>query len=99
MSTPLNTIPAEDFDALVATTVKLATADATVPAVLEEVCRSPHPTGRDLPGFSLLLRGPVETPLPQGLVTLPHPVHGDLLLFMTPVGRDERGFRSEIVFN
>jgi hypothetical protein len=99
MNTPLDKIPAEDFDPLVATTLHLASAHATVPAVLEEVCRSPHPTGRDLPGFSLLLRGPAELPLAQGLVTLPHPTHGELQLFMTPIGRDERGFRYEIVFN
>jgi hypothetical protein len=99
MSTPLNEIPAEDFEPLIGTTLNLGIADGEVPSVLEQVCRSRYPTGRQLPGFSLLLRGPLDNPLAQGLITLQHPRHGALQLFMTPVGKDRSGYSYEIVFN
>jgi len=99
MSKPLNEIPAEDFDALVGKTIACGAGDAHVDLLLEQVWRSPYPTGRDLPGFSLYLRGSVEYPLTQGIIELPHPQHGALQLFMTPIGRDAQGLRYEIVFN
>jgi len=49
--------------------------------------------------FSVFFYGPGDLMLPQGTFTLEHPSMGELLLFMVPVGRDERGFRYEVVFN
>lgn len=99
MAIALNEIPAEDFDALVQQPIPARAGAAAITLTLESVWRSPYPTGRDIPGFSLFLRGPVEQRMTQGIVTLTHPVHGELELFMTPVGRDAAGMRYEIIFN
>lgn len=95
----LDEIPAEDFEALVGQRLPLSAPDATVQCLVEQVWRSPYPTGRSLPGFSVFLRGPLERPLAQGCYGIGHPVHGDLELFLTPVGKDAEGMRYEIVFN
>ncbi len=99
MSTPLNMIPAEDFEPLVGQPVACRAANCTLPLVLEQVWVSPYPTGRALPGFSLFLRGPATPSLGQGVYALTHPRHGELELFLTPIGRDADGLRYEIVFN
>lgn len=95
----LNKLPAEDFEALVDQSVTLSWDDRTLDCRVESVWRSPYPTGRDLPGFSVFLRGPAEQPLAQGVHTLHHPTLGELDLFLTPVARDSDGMRYEIVFN
>lgn len=99
MSIALDRLPVEDFEALVGQRLPAQYAEGTVELVLESVWRSPYPTGREIPGFSLFLLGPAEPRLAQGLVRIAHPVHGGLELFMTPVGRDAAGMRYEIVFN
>jgi hypothetical protein len=99
MTIALNELPAEDFDALVQQPVAAHAGGHSLSLTLESVWRSPYPTGRAIPGFSLFLRGPREPRLAQGIVALEHPVHGALELFMTPIGSDARGVRYEIVFN
>lgn len=49
--------------------------------------------------FSLYLYGPADIYLPQQTYTLEHSSMGEFEVFIVPVGRDERGFRYEIVFN
>ena len=49
--------------------------------------------------FSLFFHGPGDLMLPQGTFALEHPSMGELLLFIVPIGQDERGFRYEVVFN
>ena len=49
--------------------------------------------------FSLLFRGPRESPLAQGTVELEHGVLGGVLLFLVPVGADAAGVQYEAVFN
>jgi hypothetical protein len=64
--------------------------------------RSYNPKGveqSEMERFSLLFDGPGDMMLPQGTYTLVHPEAGELLLFIVPVGRDERGFHYEVVFN
>jgi hypothetical protein len=99
MTIPLDKLPADDFESLLQQALPARADGVALALVVESVWRSPYPTGRDIPGFSLFLRGPAEQRLAQGLVTITHPVHGDLELFMTPVGRDTGGMRYEIVFN
>ena len=99
MTIALNELPAEDFEALQQQPLQARFADIELTLTLESVWRSPYPTGRKIPGFSLFLRGPREPRLEQGIVTLAHPVHGPLELFMTPIGRDAQGYRYEIVLN
>lgn len=99
MTIALNELPAEDFEALLQQPLAARFADRALTLTVESVWRSPYPTGRAIPGFSLFLRGPREPRLAQGIVTLQHPVHGPLELFMTPIGSDVHGLRYEIVFN
>jgi len=99
MAIALNELPAEDFEALLQQALPARAGQAALQLTVESVWRSPYPTGRDIPGFSLFLRGPAEPRLAQGIVALTHPVHGELELFLTPVGRDAAGMRYEIVFN
>jgi hypothetical protein len=49
--------------------------------------------------FSLFLYGPGDFYLPQRTYALEHASMGQLELFIVPIGRDERGFRYEVVFN
>lgn len=68
---------------------------------LREV-RSYNPQGSEQSGmerFSLFFQGPGDVMLPQNTFTLEHPEMGELLLFIVPIGRDERGFQYEVVFN
>jgi hypothetical protein len=47
---------------------------------------------------SLLFRGPVQPPLPQGTHGIRHAEFGDFALFVVPVGRDADGYTYEAVF-
>ncbi|HKC63974.1 MAG TPA: hypothetical protein VKB86_10070 [Pyrinomonadaceae bacterium] len=49
--------------------------------------------------FALLFRGPSDFFLPQGIYNMEHERLGEFDLFLVPVGRDERGFQYEAVFN
>ena len=49
--------------------------------------------------FSAVFTGPPDVFLSQGVYPLTHEQMGDLQLFLVPIGRDERGFRYEAVFN
>lgn len=49
--------------------------------------------------FSAIFSGPPGVFLSQGVYPLTHEQMGDLQLFLVPVGRDDRGFRYEAVFN
>lgn len=99
MTIPLNELPADDFETLLQRPLPARAGERELELVVDSVWRSPYPTGRDIPGFSVFLRGPREAGLAQGVIVLTHPVHGDLELFITPVGRDAAGTRYEIVFN
>jgi len=49
--------------------------------------------------FSVFFRGPAHLRLNQHTFTLAHVRMGEFDLFLVPVGRDERGFNYEAVFN
>lgn len=49
--------------------------------------------------YSLLFRGPLETPFQQGSFPLEHDAMGRATLFLVPVAREADGFRYEAVFN
>ena len=53
----------------------------------------------DMERFSLYFQGPPDMMLPQGTYTFDHEGMGELALFIVPIGRDEDGFRYEVVFN
>ena len=67
---------------------------------------SPAPSGGEASGpssqtksFSLLFRGPAETPLAQGTYSVEHDTMGSFLIFIVPVSRDGAGMSYEAVFN
>lgn len=99
MTIALNELPAADFETLVGTTLPAIAAERPLDLLIEAVQVSAHPTGRAIPGFSVLLRSAPGPAASQGLVRISHPRHGELELFMTVIGRDARGTRYEILFN
>lgn len=54
---------------------------------------------RNMERYSLFFNGPADIFLQQGTYPFEHPSMGELSLFVVPVGRDERGFQYEVVFN
>lgn len=49
--------------------------------------------------FSIFFLGPAEGMLPQHIYTLRHDTLGEMDLFLVPVGKRERGFEYQAVFN
>lgn len=49
--------------------------------------------------FSVFFSGPAEFLLPQHTYALMHEKMGKFDIFLVPIGRGERGFRYEAVFN
>jgi hypothetical protein len=64
---------------------------------LVEVAERASPAGQER--FSLVFRGPLDAPLAQEAHALEHDVIGGGSLFLVPIGRDERGYSYEAVFN
>jgi hypothetical protein len=65
--------------------------------VLEEV--SELKQSRYSEHFSLLFRGPLETPLGQGIHQLSREGAENMEMFIVPVGRDDKGYLYESIFN
>ena len=53
----------------------------------------------DMERFSAFFHGAADRYLPQGTYALEHDAMGALDLFLVPIGKDEKGFRYEAVFN
>lgn len=49
--------------------------------------------------FSIVFRGALDSPLQQGLFDIEHEKLGSFAIFMTPVARQQDGFRYEACFN
>jgi len=49
--------------------------------------------------FSLIMLGPENAPLMQGIYKLEHEKLGALDLFLVPIGKDQSGVSYEAVFN
>jgi hypothetical protein len=77
--------------------------DAPRPIELELVeVTSYHAGAQEQSGmerFSLIFYGPGDIYMPQYNYPLEHERMGALKIFIVPIGRDERGFRYEAVFN
>lgn len=99
MTIALDQLAAEDFETLAGTSLPARAGEAAFALTVDGVWRSPYPSSRPVPGFSLFLRGPRDVALSQGVLQLEHPVHGVLEVFITPIGRDADGLRYEAVFN
>jgi hypothetical protein len=49
--------------------------------------------------FSAYFHGPGDRLLPQGIYPLEHEAMGNFELFLVPIGKDDRGYQYEAVFN
>lgn len=49
--------------------------------------------------FSIIFKGPPDMPLSQGMYRMEHDSLEAAELFIVPVGRNEKGFEYEAVFN
>jgi hypothetical protein len=49
--------------------------------------------------FSLIFRGPMATPIRQGLYRLDHEKLGEVELFLVPIGPNEERFCYQAIFN
>lgn len=99
MAIGLEQLAAEDFETLLGRKLAAESGEARFELEVERVERSPYPSTRAQAPFSVFLRSPPQWQLGQGMVRLHHPVHGELDLFMTIIGRDALGGRHEILFN
>ncbi len=65
--------------------------------MLTEVIEQLHTASQET--FSVMFRGPLDHFVPQGIHQLSNEKLGALEIFLVPVGRDERGYEYEAVFN
>lgn len=96
----LDQLTCEDFESLRGRTVEIRFGETRQPAEVVEVQRRTGgaPEGRS--PFSVIVEsGSRDRCWPQGLHVLAHPEHGDLELFMVPLGPGDAGMRYEIVMN
>lgn len=93
----------EDFRANLNTKFRVLVDNAPKPIELELVeVRGYEPRPNEQAGmerFALYFYGPADIFMPQYNYPLEHERMGRLNIFVVPVGRDERGYRYEAVFN
>jgi hypothetical protein len=90
-------ISREDFEGQMNTTfTAYFTEDAPTPLELIEVTERRR--RRDHESFSLVLRGPVNGPLVQELLTVEHPRLGTFDLSLSPIAQDANGLQYEALF-
>jgi hypothetical protein len=96
----LDTLTIDDFANLIDRYVTLRFGDQEQCARVVEVTRRGEmpPEGRQ--PFSIVVEsGPNDKYWPQGTHVMAHPEHGELTLFMVPLGPGEHGMRYEIAIN
>jgi hypothetical protein len=96
----LDRLTVADFAARVGETFVLATASGErLDLVVSEAAeRGTGPREAPRAPFYVLLRGPSEPLLPQGIYPIEHPAFGVLELFIVPVARERDGLVYEVVF-
>jgi hypothetical protein len=95
----LDQLRPEDFEPLIGHDFMVEIHGGNVTCELTAVRRLPPHSLRAHPPFALVVRGPRNQPLGQGIYSLLHPEHGRLHLFMVPIGPDNAGLGYEITFN
>jgi hypothetical protein len=77
--------------------------DSAEPVELELVDVVVRPSGpteqAGMERFSTFFRGPSDAFLSQQTYDVSHPEMGEILIFLTAIGQDEKGFQYEAVFN
>jgi hypothetical protein len=87
-----------DFSGLAPGSLHIDRPDGRIPLSLAGTCELPRTPHRAAP-FAVVLEGPADPLLPQGIYPLVHPVHGRLDLFLVPVARNAAYTRYEVTFN
>lgn len=94
----IESLTCQDFDALSPGSLGLEHEGQWLALQVIEALELAPVSTRQNP-FVLVLAGPASPVLPQGIYGLLHPRHGQLDLFMVPVGRDASHTRYELIFN
>jgi len=96
----LDTLTIADFETLVDRDVTLRFGEQAQHARVVEVSRRGQaPEGGREPFSVIVESGPNDGYWPQGVHAFVHPDHGELALFMVPLGPGETGMRYEIAIN
>jgi hypothetical protein len=96
----LETITHTEFSSLVDIPLEMeSTGGVRYPVSVGEVRTFTDHDQRPQTPFAVILIGPSQPVLSQGIYTLHHPIRGGMDLFVVPIGPDARGMRYEIVFN
>ena len=88
-----------DFASLLGTPLAFAYGAAVIALTVRAVTPLDSPSPRPGQPFSLILEGPIDTPLDQGTYRYTHPTHGEDAMFLVPIGQDATQRRYEAVFN
>jgi hypothetical protein len=91
------TLRREDFSSLDAP-LRVTLRDGVVPLTVKSTHALPAHALREAP-FSVVLQGPLQSPLPQGTFAVEHPVRGRFDLFLVPIARSATAIDYEAVFN
>ena len=96
----LDTLKAEDFEALLGTGLTLSSSAHQLPVDVSQVRRlkSPSPRAQGPFAVTFLHRG-ARGYAPQGIYRVALPEQGEIDLFVVPVGPDPAGMCYEAVFN
>lgn len=96
----LDTLCAEDFEALRGQTLNLDAGQTVLAVEVAEVRRLNSPSPRATAPFAVVFLHPqAKGFVPQGIYRLDMPGRGAADLFVVPVGPDASGMRYEAVFN
>jgi hypothetical protein len=96
----LDQLTAEDFSPLIGHQLQIDAADGSITATVVDVTTTPVPPEAGLPRdpFNVLLEGPLQPQLEQGIHRLLHPTAGPLELFLVPLQPTQSAARYELVF-
>lgn len=97
----LDKLTADDFESLQDKKLSVRFGDDRLQsAKIVEVKRREHGSPETRTPFSVILEsGSNDRYWPQGTYMLAHPEHGELALFMVPLGPSGSGMRYEIAIN
>ena len=98
----LKDITHEDFEACMSDvfTVKIEGDEGPELELIEvKTFGEADPNANTRQPFSLLFRGPMEPVLPQRLYDLEHSEQGETMLFLVPIGPDDKGMLYDVTIN
>lgn len=94
----LDTLKKEDFSSLEPQALAIEFQGQRIALSVTELRDLPPISPRQTP-FAIILQGPPNPLLPQGVYALQHPQHGQLDLFMVPISRGAAHAQYEVIFN